>query len=160
MGIALVFMATPALAGDFEDGARAYAAGNYQMAMSLWQKAAGQGNAAAQTTLGIMYEKGQGTAVDSPQAAFWYRQAADQGNAAAQTNLGFLYERGQGVAQDDTQAVYWYRKAAERGRAEAQFNLGRMYRPGRVWRRIMRMPRRGSARPESRGTYGRKPRWA
>ena len=43
-------------------------------------KAAEQGNASAQSNLGIMYEKGQGITQDDDQAVYWLRKAAGQGN--------------------------------------------------------------------------------
>ena len=81
VGIALALSLATASAGDFEDGAQAYMARDYGKALASWQKAAAQGNVSAQTTLGIMYEKGQGAAVDYKQATFWYRKAAERGNA-------------------------------------------------------------------------------
>ena len=91
------------------------------------RRAAEQGNASAQFTLGAMYDAGTGVARDYAQAMAWYRKAAAQGYADAQFNLGVMYARGAGVDRDDTQAVAWYRKAAEQGHAGAQYNLGAMY---------------------------------
>lgn len=128
--IVLVLAIGQARAGDFEDGLRYYRAKEYAMAIASWEKAAAQGNVSAQFTLGFVHEKGEGTEVNFPRAAYWYRQAASAGNAAAQTNLGYLYETGRGVTQDNEQAVYWYQQAADQGLAEAEFNLGRMYQTG------------------------------
>ena len=61
------------------------------------QKAANQGDAAAQNKLGVRYQYGWGMPKDLGKAAELYQKAADQGNAGAQTNLGRLYEDGQGV---------------------------------------------------------------
>ena len=83
------------------------------------QKAAEQGDTAAQRWLGLMYVGGEGVAQDEKQAAAWFRKAAEQGDASAQYNLGVMYEQGKGVAQDYKQAVAWYRKAAEQGYASA-----------------------------------------
>jgi hypothetical protein len=49
---------------------------------------ANQGNAIAQTNLGVLYRDGKGVPQDYAEALRWYRKAADQGNAIAQTNLG------------------------------------------------------------------------
>ena len=91
---------------------------------------ANQGNASAQSNLGVMYANGQGVPQDYTQAMKWYRLAADQGNAGAQFNVGLMYDTGQGVPQDDVQAMKWYRLAADQGYAVAQLNLGSMYALG------------------------------
>ena len=51
------------------------------------RRAADQGDAAAQTTLGRMYAEGLDVGQDDGEAVRWYRLAADQGYAAAQTTL-------------------------------------------------------------------------
>ena len=89
-----------------------------------------QGNANAQTNLGVRYANGQGVPQDDTEAVRWYRLAANQGNAVAQTNLGLLYDNGEGVPQDDTEAARWCRLAADQGLAQAQANLGLRYANG------------------------------
>lgn len=93
-------------------------------------KAAEQGNAAAQNTLGDMYVDGIGVAKDNEKAVHWYRMAAAQADAFGQNNLGLMYQNGLGVAKDDEKAVHWYRLAAEQGNASGQCNLGFMYENG------------------------------
>ena len=106
-----------AIAGDLEDG-------------STTVQKAEQGNAKAQTFLGLMYYFGEGVAQDYKTAVKWFTLSAEQGNAQAQSNLGKMYERGKGVAQDYKTAVKWYTLAAEQGFGSAQFNLGAMYLEG------------------------------
>jgi TPR repeat protein len=107
---------------------RAYeSANNFEAAVAPLRKAAEQGYAAAQYTLGLMYNNGQGVPQDFTQAAAWYRKAAEQGLAPAQANLGTLYVNGQGVSRDYAEAIAWFRKAAEQGNAEGKHNLGVMY---------------------------------
>ena len=115
---------------DFNDGWVAYKKEDYQTAFNEWKPLAEQGDADAQTNLGVMYDNGQGVSQDYKQAVKWYRQAAEQGLARAQTNLALMYDNGQGVSQDYKEAVKWYRKAAEQGYAIAQYNLGVMYDNG------------------------------
>ncbi len=91
------------------------------------RKAAEQGFAAAQYSLGHCYYSGDGVSVDQAEGAKWVHKAAEQGDAAAQRYLGCCYARGVGVAVDKTEAVKWYRKAAEQGDAVAQCNLGDCY---------------------------------
>ena len=99
-------------------------------AIRWWKKAADQGNAKAQYSLGNSYYDGEGVAVDQTEAVKWFRKAAEQGHAQAQFNLGYAYERGEGVAKDQTEAVKWYRKAAEQGDAYAQYIIGDAYLEG------------------------------
>ena len=46
-------------------------------------KAAEQGDAEAQTSLGLMYDNGKGVPQDYAEAVKWYRKAAEQGHLAA-----------------------------------------------------------------------------
>ena len=89
-----------------------------------------QGNATAQTSLGVMYANGLGVAKDVKEAANWFSLAANQGHADGQANLGYMYEYGLGVAKDEKDAVNWYNKAAVQGNTAAQFNLGIRYAGG------------------------------
>lgn len=98
--------------------------------VSRYRKAAEQGSADAQLSLGGMLYLGYGVAQDYEEAVSWYRKAAEQGNVYAQSNLGTMYHRGHGVAQDHGEAASWYRKAAEQGYADAQYALGKMYSVG------------------------------
>jgi hypothetical protein len=98
--------------------------------LEWYRKAAAQGYAGAQYSLGGMYANGEGVAQDDAQALEWTRKAAEQGNAEAQFNLGFMYREGLGVPKDYAQAAEWFRKAAKQRIAEAQFNLGIMYADG------------------------------
>jgi len=105
----------------------------YQETESLKQlrKAADEGNADAQTRLGLMYYRGRGVPQDYAEALRWSRKAADQGDAVAQFNLGFMYAKGRGgMPQDYAETARWYRKAADQGNVDAQFNLGLMYDNG------------------------------
>ena len=59
---------------------------DYAAAVSWYRKAADQGNALAQTILGVMYENGQGVAQDYVQAHKWFNLGAVSGNAIAVKN--------------------------------------------------------------------------
>ena len=100
-----------------------------QQFLSLQKKAA-QGDAEAQTELGVTYIAGNGVPKNAAQAVAWFQKAAAQDEAAAQFNLGISYARGEGVPQDDAQAVEWIQKAAAQGLATAQFFLGVSYSNG------------------------------
>jgi len=97
----------------------------------LWfRRAADQGLAIAQATLGGLYEDGELIPHDYERAAMWYRRAAEQGFTGAQFDLGALYAAGRGVPQDGAEAATWYRRAAEHGHVEAQLNLALLYDQG------------------------------
>jgi uncharacterized protein len=118
-------------ADPLEDGIAAYQRGDFATALRLFQPLAEQGDASAQSNLGVMYEQGRGVAQNYREAMRWFRLAAMQGDASAQSNLGVMYFKGQGIAQDFREAMKWYRLGAGQGNAEAQFNLGVMYEQGR-----------------------------
>jgi TPR repeat protein len=120
----------PVAADPFEDAKVAYVRGDYATALRLWRSLADQGDASAQSNLGLMYSEGRGAPQDYTEAMKWYRRAADQGLSRAQSNLGRMYSKGNGVPQDYIKAVNWYRLAADQGLPTAQFNLGKMYRKG------------------------------
>ena len=79
-----------------------------------YHKAADQGVAHAQSTLGLLYMVGQGVPQDYGQAMMWCRKAADQGDAVALLYLGILYEAGWGVPQDYAEAHKWFNQAVSR----------------------------------------------
>lgn len=92
---------------------------------------ADRGNAAAQLTLGQLYEAGRsGVKQDLVEARRLTTLAAEAGNASAMYNLGLYQFRGEGGAQDMTAAAHWFRKAADQGVVDAQYNLGLMYQTG------------------------------
>jgi hypothetical protein len=94
---------------------------NYATALKVWLPLAEQGDPAAQTYVGEIFEKGLGVQPDYPVAATWYRRAAEKGYSRAALNLGNLYERGLGVSRDPVQALNWYRRAA--GSKDVSFEI-------------------------------------
>lgn len=88
-----------------------YSQGNHAKAFEWATKAAGQGHAAAQNNLGVMYREGEGVRRDSQKAVEWYTKAANQGNAKAQHNLGWMYYNGQGVSQNKSTAKRYFGQA-------------------------------------------------
>ncbi len=130
VAVALFVGSVTVHAADFDVGYEAYKRGDYTTALRIFRKLADQGDAHAQTNLGIMYGNGQGVPQDFAEAVKWYRKAADQGIAKAQNNLGPMYAKGQGVTHDYGAAVRWFREAADQGIADAQNSLGVMYQKG------------------------------
>jgi len=93
IGIAILLLAGRGIAGPLEGCEAAYERQDHAEAFRLCRPLAEQGNANAQTELGLMYEYGQDVAQDYTEAVKWYRAAADQGLAAAQYNLAGMYWR-------------------------------------------------------------------
>lgn len=97
---------------------------SYNMALSWYHKAAGQGNIASQKQLALMYETGRYGVKKSPkQAAFWYERAADLGDVPAMYHTGIAYYEGNGVLKDETLAIGWLKQAAEVGYEPAEIRL-------------------------------------
>ena len=94
---------------------------NYATSLKIWLPLAEEGDLAAQTYVGEIFEKGLGVQPDYAAAAVWYRRAAEKSYARAAINLGSLYEQGRGVPKDPTQALNWYRRAA--GLRELNFEI-------------------------------------
>ena len=89
-------------------------------AIELYQKAASQENAFAQTHLGICYKNGIGVEKNIQKAIELFQKTAEQGNAYGQYNLGYCYEYGVGVEQNEHKAIELYQKAAEQRYIKAQ----------------------------------------
>ncbi|KAG0365511.1 hypothetical protein BGX24_004123 [Mortierella sp. AD032] len=98
--------------------------------MDWFLKAANQGDAGAQCSIGDMYEYGSGVPQDYSKAMDWYLKSANQGNAFALRNIGIFYEFGYGVYQDYSNAMEWYLKAANQGCFFAQYRIGYLYEEG------------------------------
>jgi len=92
-----------------------------------WQrKAAEQGLADAQTSLGTMYMLGKGVKKDQSEAVQWWNKAAKHGYAEAQFFLGYTYRQNKNYAK----AVRWWQVAADQGNAKSQYALGLLYSDG------------------------------
>jgi TPR repeat protein len=116
-----------AMAG-FSEGATAYNARNYALALKEIMPLARAGNADAEHLLGLMYYMGRGVPRDYKQAFAWHYKAAQHGKADAQYVVGAMYYTGNAVPQDERLAVQWFQKAAEQGHPDAQYALGLLYR--------------------------------
>jgi len=115
---------------DAKAAEAAYQKGDYADALKIAQPLAEQGDERAQLTLGLLYYRGRGVAIDHHEAVKWFRRAANRGNTSAQFYLGVMFAEGQGVPQDYAEAAKWYRFAADHGDAQAQYNLGLAYVEG------------------------------
>lgn len=106
------------------------AAGQQILDFAAIQKAAEQGDAKAQISLGFMYTDGESVLKDCTKALQWFKKSAEQGNSTAQVLLGDMYAVGKCVSKDEVIAAQWYKKSAEQGDAWAQCELGKIYASG------------------------------
>jgi len=130
LGAVLLAVVVPlAMAGPAEDTEQAekeFARGNLVTALSLWRKAAEQGNATAQARLGDILDK----ADEDAEAVKWYQKSAEQGNAAGEFGLGDMYAKGEGIKQDYEQARKHLLSSAEKGYLPAMTVVRDMYKAG------------------------------
>lgn len=77
--VALCLLVALPVRADSDDGAEAYERGDYATALKEWRPLAEQGNAGAQTLLGLIYDNGYGVPQDFVQAHMWWNLTAAQG---------------------------------------------------------------------------------
>lgn len=99
-------------------------------AVRLARPLAAQGDARAESLLGLAYAQGMGVPRSDREAVKWYRKAAEQNWPPAEEALGIAYETGRGIGRDPSEAAEWYQKAADAGMRQAQTNLGWHYAVG------------------------------
>jgi len=91
----------------------AYEERRYATALRLARPLAAEGDARAQSVLGLLYYRGLGgVPQDRAEAVKWFRRAADQGDGQAQYNLGLSYARGEAGEPDNVSAHMWLNLAA------------------------------------------------
>lgn len=113
--------------------------------VSKWlRKAAAQGLALAQYSLGVLRRDGDHLPRDEKEAERWFHRAAEQGFALAQCALGEMYlderqwyeevglqpERSSKIEPDNAKAIKYLRLAAAQGLPEAQSQLYWVYEHG------------------------------
>ncbi|AXS41818.1 tetratricopeptide repeat protein [Breoghania sp. L-A4] len=112
---------------------RAYGAfqrGYYLTALALATRRAQQNDPAAQTLLGVLYERGIGVDQDVAKSASWYALAAARGDAQAAYRLGLYHLLGSGVPRDEAKAAELFEQASKSGLAGATYNLGVLHMEG------------------------------
>lgn len=107
---------------------------HYDLALRLAIARAQQGDAIAQTLLGLLYESGLSVEPDLARAAEWFEIAAHNDDRQAQYLFGLMLLEGRGVEPDKARAADWFDRAAERGHGKAQYNAGVLALQGDVRR--------------------------
>ncbi len=100
----------------------AYQRGMYLTAFKLALPRANKGDAAAQTLIAELYEKGLGVGRDTKEAAAWYEIAAQSGNREAQFSFAVKLLSGIDVPQDQERGREMMKAAADAGHSVAMFN--------------------------------------
>lgn len=96
----------------------AYDRADYKSALRVWMELATSGDAAAQNTVGEIFERGIGGEPNYAAASLWYQKVIDNKGASepirsrALFNMGTLYEQGLGVDKDPLLALNFYRRAS------------------------------------------------
>jgi TPR repeat protein len=78
-------------------------------------------------TLGVMFDEGQGVAINEQLAYQCYTWAAARGHSESMNRLGLLYVKGRGVPQDYVAAIGWFARAAALGSVSAVDNIATLY---------------------------------
>jgi uncharacterized protein len=104
---------------EFRRGLSAFNTGDYAAALSIWRPLAEHDEPRSEASIGFMYHRGLGVAVDDGAAAIWLRRAAEQGQAEGQFMLGILFYYGGGVTQSYVNAYAWCELAGISGNGDA-----------------------------------------
>ena len=97
---------------------------NIEKGMRNLERAADQGLATAQATLGMIYFTGIGVPRDPKEAISWCSLASRQRLPLGMFYLGMAYSTGDGISRNNDFANRWIRAAADQGLVMAQLTLG------------------------------------
>lgn len=100
----------------------AYQRGLYLTAFELALPRAKGGDAAAQTLIAELYQKGLGVRRDTKEAAAWYEIAAQSGNREAQFSYAVKLLKGVDVPLDEARGMKLMKVASDAGHPVAMFN--------------------------------------
>jgi hypothetical protein len=115
---------------SYEQAQQKFMAQDHAGAAQLLLSAAKAGNPLAAVRLAIMYDQGDGVALNKQEGFRWYLSAAQEGEPAAQNETGSFYEDGAVIREDWVEAAKWYQLSAQYGWVNGEFSLGRAYQYG------------------------------
>ncbi|WP_167354863.1 SEL1-like repeat protein [Pseudoalteromonas luteoviolacea] len=101
-----------------------------EQALYWYTTAAKHGESDALNNLGMMYNNGDGVAVNFALAKTYFEQAIELGSKSSYGNLGRLFEVGNGVTQNYEQAITLYEQGAQLQDAQSIHNLASLYNEG------------------------------
>ena len=107
-----------------------YEAGNYDIAVGYYLKAAEFNEVEAMFNLGYALYHGEGITQDYPSAVMWFKRAANLEYPKAEYNLAFCYMNGKGVPCNYDKALKLLISSANHGFDQAQLTLSECYEHG------------------------------
>lgn len=129
---ALLLTAPLPVLAQYEEGQKAFDAGDYAAAQAAWQKGAEANDAKSQYSLGYLAQFGLAGGADLNAAKNWYEKASQNNSPDGFYALGLMYETGQAGEKDLARAFDLYQKAAAAGpESDAEYAVGRMLLRGR-----------------------------
>jgi len=88
---------------------------DYKEALRWYTKAAEQGDANGQNSLGYFYQEGKGVTKDEKDAARWYMKSAEQGNVYGQNAVAWVLATSNDPAiRNGKEAVSWAQKSIQK----------------------------------------------
>jgi TPR repeat protein len=126
-----LMLAPQSLAGtceDFEEGKRAFRAGDIVTAMGPLKRASQAGHAGAQALYAQILDRSE----FNEEAVAWFRKSAEQNDPDGQYGLGSMLAAGEGVERDLVAARGWMEKAAIQGHVLAINLLAQSYINGQL----------------------------
>lgn len=107
------------------------------MEAARWfKKAADQGDAKSQTTLGLMYEGGIGVPQSDTEAALYVVKAAEQRESDAQLSTGAFYSEGRGLKKSTKRQRGGSKRLPNRGTLKRSAPWVSISRAAAAWPRI------------------------
>jgi TPR repeat protein len=100
---------------DALDGAKAFSAGNFEVAKASFERCATNGEAPCLNNLGVLYENGLGVKTDTRLATKFFKEAADKGLVLGLTNYAGAVAKGHEGPIDRNKVVALYIDAAAKG---------------------------------------------
>lgn len=113
---------------DFEQGKRAFRAGDIVTAMVPLKRASQAGHAGAQALYAQILDRSE----FNEEAVAWFRKSAEQSDPDGQYGLGSMLAAGEGVERDLVAARGWMEKAASQGHVLAINLLAQSYINGQL----------------------------
>lgn len=107
-----------------------YKNGNFKEAFDIYFNLAKSGDAKSQTSLGYLFQNGEGVEKDIEQAKFWYEEAVKQEYPMSFYNLGVLYLNSANNSQDEKTAFQLFLKSAILEIPQGQFETAYMLEEG------------------------------
>ena len=109
-----------AFGDDILKGFDAYKNKDYETAFEIWHKLAEEGDAIAQNSLGVLFQKGQGVKKNYSESYKWFKKSSEDGYTPAQVSLGYIYDQGMGLKQNKIKAFMWWKIASLHGDNDAK----------------------------------------